>query len=860
MNRAGVLNVDVTFRQVARLWDLTDGRELLDQGGGPVPANQLTVTLDAGSLQRYGAPRWLDEDGRALPEGAPPRRFPGAYRIYRADGAAPFARTFVRQQARAISQRRVYVLGADVGAAGEPRLEYELAFQDGSFRCCSLREASAREPAGPTQTRLPLEWISLRAGGQVPRTYYAYLAPFPLPEPLFEALRAPAPTEAQLRLSRSILARSACIGDPFWTDRYAHGAPSSARPMRHDEPFAADSGLLVYLVDPFAEQIARRDAFLDVLTAFRSTQERLGCNEKYVLAKRVEALTHGSRDLHALVDGQLTPYLRDLERESGRLRLRAELRARDLVRWMGERQVVERGVVSPGPPPHDTWILERDGKGWAINIASAYERGHHAPYSDACADYHQASDPVFAQALTLVTRSLEGLGETFAGQQLLDRLVRDGPEGSWAGADAGTKAIFEGLRKGSNTSVEAVGGLLEHTAPAWRRRYVTRTAETVAEFLERKHGLNVQLLPTRDSRRALMARYRKEYRASGAGRTRVLALPPRGEQALAIANKPLTVLGAGLELVNLANSLGELKSSPDIWNALNAVGSTLDAVDGAFGVRDLFKAGEEALPSGGVRSLPVKPLAFVGSAIDTVLAARDFSQSQNTGALVGHGLRTVGSALAMGGAAAGETGVGVVVAVIGLGLQSTGSFVVSNFSDAAVFLRHCAWGDSDTLVDRAVNVLGPQTATWYERPLPLLRDDVPGQLRSLDAILYGFEIELDVDDTEDGGRTLTVRTQCPESVVLPPDARWTLALKIVQYVDGKGAHFTPDLGGAESVQLSAGDPVVLKTWAKAEVTGVVTVNGTITLDVAGDGRRRVTKAVEDGRFSFLLPAMLSKMR
>ncbi|HYO54431.1 hypothetical protein [Archangium sp.] len=859
--RAGIINIDVSFREVNRLIDLIGDRELVSRGSQPVVADRLLGLLDGPMMQRYGFPPLLDEEGKPFERNERLTRHPGAYRWVRTTDGQTFRRTFVRAQSQAISNRRVYVLGGEGNALNTFRLEHELAFTNGTFRRCELGSAKSRAPIGPEQARLPLELLSVREDGPVVRSYYVHLAPFPLPPEVFEALRATSRTHEQLEVLKAVLRRSSLVMDPFWTDLYPHGDQASARPVRPGDSLSAQSGLLVHLVDPFRETLLRREAFLQVLEEWHQRQESLARDEKYLLAKRIETLVHGNQELRATVDERLSPYLVEKERESTKRLLLAELRGADLVRWIGQRQQVTSARSEKGPPKAaDTWVILGEREGYVADAASPHEREPHSPYSDTCWHYRTAPEREYADMMALVSAALEGLNETGVGRSFLDRLLNQGLSASWADADAGTKALFEASRKGTTGAIEGLDGILQHLAPQWQKRFKTRTPEAIEDFLWRKHGIRVELLPNRKTRRAVIAKYRGEHRRAEQSSPKIIELPSRGEELVGASKNAITKLSFALESINFVNAVGEVMAKPDLWNILNSVGSACDTLDTMFFLPEGTVPDTVKLASGPLKGVSLKPLGVIGSAVDTTLAARDLLESRNIGSSVGHGMRTLGAALSLGGAFSATSGVGAVVAVVGLGLQCTGSFVVSNFGDAALFLRHCTWGTGENWADKAVSTITQRAASWSDTPLSALAADVPAQQRALDRMFYDFEPTLLMESAEDGGRFLKLQAKLPDGAVLAPDSGWALDVRLVHYLRGTPTTSQVSfLSQEEAALLSKGEVVSLKHWPDAACDGVLTVTGTIELDIAGDGRRKVRKPI-DSKFSFELPVPLSRMR
>jgi hypothetical protein len=200
-------------------------------------------------------------------------------------------------------------------------------------------------------------------------------------------------------------------------------------------------------------------------------------------------------------------------------------------------------------------------------------------------------------------------------------------------------------------------------------------------------------------------------RASGAElfETAPKQLRQRQHQMGKIAAQPWLIV---FQLALFFESLDEAAKKPNLWTVTGAVAGALSAVDTAADLAlEFTRKYQGRLKLVTLRDYTIRiPGAMIGrssdyvgyarirfigtfaAALDLVLSIRAAVNEKYPGVKAGRVLRAVGSAMALAGGLASETGVGVVFALVGIGLQFAGEIIAYLYEPLRVFLERCPWG------------------------------------------------------------------------------------------------------------------------------------------------------------------------
>lgn len=737
-NKSAITQIEVSMREIDRVYDLTGFNALTL---GPNGKSELLTRQPDFSVFRANPFNFLNDAGEEVSRPGKLKSVPGVYRSVRLEGYAPFLRTFARSESTKIDRKFVYVWSADPARASVVELEHELYFENGEFRVIPFdspanKGKDIRPPEGERRSRLLLDVVSFWDGAQEKESYFFYLAPYQLPWQSLEVMKKRLPLRA-IRL-----------WDWFYTDVYTDGNPDSAQPLNqilnNGQP-PAKMMFAVHLLDPFKEAVIRSGRMRERLNSWMEEMERLSANATYRLGKRIQNFVHANPELAENITDSLRQFINPTERASARLLFASESAGEDLVRWIG-RENQNDALFQNG---QRFFTLFEDGSGKASAVKDEkFPSDWYAPFSEALDDFQVAADsnPSAWEELCKLVYSVHcGLDQLLAGKEYLRKsFQRFIVEGTTPLAHGGQSILFAAARKGHGAVLNYQLGMLEFQATNWVRHYQKEALATLEGWIRRTRGIELEHAGNRAERRALAAIERRKLRkARRAGLTvdkvEIIVFPPRLTR-LKLAKSGMEIASLGIEAVNLAYAYNDLKSNPGFQTVLNASGALLDAYAAVQANARLIgkELWDPKVRLYGTKSLRFSPLAVASAGIDMVLAGADAVSGRTTDETIVHGLRTVGAAMTFGGTVFAETGVGVVVAVAGLGLQSLGTFIVANMSASSKFLRYCKWGTGPGLLDFGDS----RDEYWYSGRLSAIASDVAGQHRALDNLYYDYQLEI----------------------------------------------------------------------------------------------------------------------
>jgi len=855
-NKSAITQVEVTMREVDRVFDLVAYNQLTTGADGS--AELLTLQPNF-SVFRDHPFNFLDDAGEKVTRTGKLSPPAGVFRAVRQSGYAPFLRTFARAASKPIHDKYVYVWSASSSTGSVVELEYELYFQHGAFRFVPFSTPAnqgkdIRQPEGEKKERLLLDVVSFWSGSQEQEAYYFYLAPYQLPWTTLEEVKKRMP----LRAMR--------LWDWFYTDVYTDGKPESAAPLNKvlkDGKLPAKSMFAMHLLDPFQEAVIRSNRLRGRLGSWMEEADRLSKDSTYRLAKRIENFVCGNPDLRENVTYSLTTDILAKEEASARLRFAAETACADLVRWIG-REVQNDVMAGPGKT---FTTLFKDGSGQESFLQNeVFPQEWYAPFSEAFDDYWPlaSSNPASWEELNQLIYYLHcGTEQLTPGTEYLRTTFQQFiVEGKKPMAHGGQSILFAAARKGQGAVLNYQLGMLEFQAPNWVNHYKKEALSSLEGWVRRTHGIELESVRPRSERRALQAierRRLKKAKKSG----EVPILEPSRVTRLKLAKHGLEIASIGIEAVNLSYAYQELIDKPGFQSRINFAGAGLDAYAALQGIAKIAgkKPWDPKLRLYGTKALRFSPLAVASAGIDVVTAGMDTASGRTLDEKFAHGLRTTGAAMTFGGTVFAETGVGVVVAIAGLGLQSLGTFVVANLSAASKFLRHSKWGTGPGRLD-----FGDQRDEyWYRGSLGSLATDIGGQHRALDQIYYDYEIELKT--TWETGSVMGSWTSLEGRIVAGAgndsplalsgsDAKWSINVQVVRpdqsimpilerdFPDEYNFDFEITIGSTFLITVfpwSVEDP--LESYKAAE--GSVDVRVRAKLDFFGDGQTVVERELKE---------------
>jgi hypothetical protein len=231
---------------------------------------------------------------------------------------------------------------------------------------------------------------------------------------------------------------------------------------------------------------------------------------------------------------------------------------------------------------------------------------------------------------------------------------------------------------------------------------------------------------------------------------------------------------------------------------------------------------------------------IVSGSIDTIIGGRDALNSENLGQSVGNGLTTVGSILLVAGGYSSITGGGALVCAIGLGLQSAGAWVVSNFSTASLFLQYCSWGKPSILSSIASG--GALEDYGYYGDLSDLKNPPStAQHKVLDYLLFKFKPDLKVERV--GNKSALVLNMGVPEKALSSISRWYVNV-VIKPSDVNKSHeinFKPGVDPTQAdstfshINFSANEYWIIEYIDDPEFEADLFIE----LDVFGDGKHKI---------------------
>lgn len=846
--KAAVIEVEISFKEVFAIYELYGGRRVIGSPESPKVVFQTLGSLYGSYGNRWDA-KYEDDLGNKIND-VKQEDIPGVYQVQRVTGYAPALRTFSRKLSEKVDKKWVYVFASPDKAGSKMGVAGELAFSGGEFQYVDLKAnegKDTRAPTGPKRTSLHVPIRVLTQGGQ---HLFFLLAPFQLP---WAAL------QEMVKDGALLASRCQRLFDEFWTDASA-GGPEFKPMFELTQELSEGKALMfqVHLVDAFKEGMRRAHQYVDAVSLWQMSVDALSKDDEYVLAKRIHNLPAKYVDE---VWNKLGPYLGNKEELQRKLLRMATNRLEDLMRWIGERH--QRDSIAVAKTVSSDTIYFTKGKVMA-STESKGDRSWVNPFSQLVADYNRATCPedTYKKVGEVVMAVHARLGDMPRGQDFLKSIINDDFSGKLPLADGGAKMLFEAGRKGDATAAETVGGLLEFYAPKWVEAYKKDALPQLVKFMRERHKIELKQIRPRAVRRAEEAIARRLDKKAAKKGLEALArhyhveLEPGSVRALNIAGPALNRLAMGIEVFNLKLSISEMIDNPDVWSGVGLLGSTIDAYSALTKIYPKLEGFSYTL--GGVRKVvKVAPvLAVISSSIDTVLAARDAYNSTNFGMQAGHTLRTIGAAMTVGGALAAETGVGVVVAIIGLGLQSLGSWIASSFDDMQQFLRHSRWGQLSNM-DAVSDWFSDKNNFGYGGKLGKLASDIQAQHRALDWMFWKF----DPSFTTTNGAAYYVPSRILLKVGPPkglaPSAVWSVKLDVVSRDSGYTirSYEWKATDEFDNAILSANEEISIahrEHFPPSNVPsmsegpwGKVRVRGEIKLDVFGDGRNFVVRKIDE---------------
>jgi hypothetical protein len=676
-------------------------------------------------------------EGSALPSSAAPV----VCRSFGVSGMTTVLRTFAREPEKQPIRPGSWVyLLRDNETSNKLRLFKILHFHaSGKFRYVDLKTpeevpTSGEEPGlFPLTFVVPVPWRTLR--------FCALLSPFPLPAEVLTALTNPTTKEHE-NLHARALARASWLHDPFTCDIVP---ATKAVPLTPDQVknYAAgkcdkiDQGeRILYLVNPFAEAAQRIGAYNDAVEKTVAAQMQAGRSKRYVLAKRIEAVVASDPKRKELVMPKLAQDIDRFESPIDALRWEAERRAEDVLRWCGY------GWTARGWK----WFGEFDMK----KITFKAEGSRHVVYENelqppqktganwiAAAAYEtKYCSPELKESIgTLRSLFYSRLDQTKAGRDFLklqtDRCLGDEP--SKEGEDDGLMGALAATMKPADIVMQSWDGIVQNLLPWIYMRRGDLTFATLADFIQHKTGVNIRSPEVMEDR-AKIAGLKQQNRAEYDARMKqAKRLIPRNQRSSEYyqrnADKALKAVQLLSRMAMFWEKLGEANKKKDSRSRLEAISSGLNAVElcadlvpkPTAKLKEIVEKLTQRSYYVRTESRVILPkLKFLGSiacGIDLVLALQDLGRSQGGGASIGYAMNALGAALGLGGAVASETGVGVVVALVGMALQLAGEWVIEHTDDLYKYLEKSPWGGEHKATSESPDVEDQRLATQLDKIL-----------------------------------------------------------------------------------------------------------------------------------------------
>jgi len=793
-----------------------------------------------------------DEAGRnvssSFPEIPPPKS--GVYRSYSVSQMTTVLRTFVRDpdQQPVKAGAYIYVL-SDIAEKGKLRLIHILYFhRDGEYRQLKLDQPDTVSDKQPAERQLVLEQIVLDRRVR----NCALLSPFALPADVVKALKAPATEDDKVLLSNA-LARSSWLDDPFTCDigmGTKTAPPTVDQVQKNGKDKVTDLDLgdrVLYLVNPFREAIQRADAYHRALDAAISAQMEAGKNRRYVLAKRIEAVTTQDPKRNELVEPRLSQEIDTIERPISSLWLRAEDRAADLMRWCGYTYQAQGWTWFSGSlqMDHITFgVTPSSGNSfkavaWEKELAPEQKESVNwlsAAIWEAIGSSEEQDELLGSFAAGIYDR----LDHSEAGRRFLQRQTDRclGTEAVKPGRDDGLMGALLAAKKPLNATVKVWGGVLKNVLPWWYMRKGDMTFASFADFIKDKTGEDIrspEIKADRQRLRELKQANRQEYDSRVKKAKRFI---PKGKKPTsAFKSSAANAAKAGLALAKLASlweTIGEAGKKKDAWSVMAMVSSLLSTGETIIEIvpdSTWFRTVADKLT---LRTYTIRSEKYVGyakfkflgtiaGALDTVLALRSVANAHGSGATAGYSLKALGAALGMVGSVAAETGIGLGVALLGLALQYTGEWVISYTEALNVYLRKLPWGTS-----------------------PKEGADVGALMQEFDRILYDFTWEVSTKAASDEGVVRVFLDVKPVRWLglIPSEAQLEANLTLVRETRPPQTYTTSAVLDAEFLSGAQTWAIRLAELPWAEAAGSIQLKGVLSLKLDRPGLRHVDAAVD----------------
>lgn len=878
-NRSTITHIEVTFREIDRIYDLLPGTLLADTA----PGKELVYKAQDNLMTRVDSLQWrgfLDEEGREV-TGVEKRLLNGVYRGVRVTGYAPFLQSFLRDRSMLIDQKYVYVWSADASSGKAVELEYELYFQNGKFQKVSFDSAGnngkdTRQPAGEWSDRLQLDVLSFWDASHAKEGYFFFLAPFQLP------------WAAVQDLNSTVAVRGVKLWDWFYTDIYTAADPTTAKPISHDilkGKTPIKMMFQMHLVDPFKEGLNRSARYGDMLRRWEPAQQKLGKNSEYLLAVRVSDFAHSSSELLEKVDKEkLSDAIYKPSREANRLLALSIFRCAELLRWIGESRQPDTAAPPGVSQGFNTWVVEGHT---AIGMTQSLPGDWHSPFSNAVDDYAYGPADIHVQVGQIVNRVhgdldlcadgdlwLEkNLNKFFSGDSLME-----GERPALDVAHGGASILFQYKRKLFEGAEHLNAGLLRDYAKPWVRKFRSESLKDVKGFLKKVHGIEVDLMQKpRPIRPQRLRRAKRE----------IQECTPKWVERLEFAHHELSLVALSVESVNLSYAWDEFqKEHHNLKTSLELAASVIDGYRAVTEVVEKLPNPEIPLYKIGSRAVKFCPLAAAAAALEVTTAGMDAAKARTADEGVAHGIRAVGAALCLAGTFTEEfPPLGLILMVGGFVLQSAGSYVVGSLSSASRFLRFCQWGTGRSLLSG--DFRDSQDEDWYKGNLSDLAKSVNVQVTALDNIIYDYLPKIGATG-EDSKVILYAKMREAEegekSKLISPEAKWNVRAELYRKdfgsaprkVVGFGSKFVDSgnvaatrLEDVEDGDLTEGEECELHTfqspmrtpptpslpyptigpeppprpWDEPDFT--VRVKITAELDVFGDGKCIIKRELDD---------------
>lgn len=830
-NGSAITIATVQLKEIDALHDLWGGVMLADDGHPRYPAPFWSPPIYSGLRGSIGQQALHQhcfnlEDPRLknatkTPDGwtglpAPELRsqlkhHAGMHSAVRITGLAPCWRTFVSKNSTAISKKWVYVWAVPAQvkrsrkADGEwhvdsitldktkAGLAAELEFDSGKYRIVNFqsegnRGKNRRTPTGSNRSELHLRVVAMqRTAEQTLLCYYFTLHPIQVP---FLAL-------TDKRVVQSMIDRGTRLFDWGYTLVCDNGAWEQVQPMTSGARKLKHPTFQVHLVDPFKEALKRHERLSRALDLMTLEQSRLGKQESYLLGKRIQSFT-SAKKLQEVVKYQLSSELHRWEKGTAQLAIMVDRLAQDCITWLGEKQKPDtiRRI--------HTALSDDKGRvsgGWKNEHADDVEWAN--PFSQMVADYYaHGCDPEdFHDVTQLVVAASERLKESASGPTWLERNLKKSRNGAKRKADGGLGILFrEAKQVDAKIGTQhkwvkgALGALAAVYSDAWVEWKQQHALSDVYEFFKQRHGIEFQTVRESTTRRVWRAKLsdaRREMRRaarqySRTGKITRLAPPPQSS-FVKFGEKALIPLNIAASTLSVATALRDFNKTNDFAKLLEASNGVLETWGELIAASDKFqpkwlRARPWATAFG--KSLKLSPLGVVTNAVSMGLSANDAMKASNTSIRNGHWIKTAGSALALGAALTGSSGVGVpvsaILAVMSLIVSQTGGLVVALSDDGRIFVCYCKWGKL-TWKDELREVFTNESnfkSYWYNGDLRALKNSTKAQLNCLNQLVFHYELKPEL--VKEGELALKLEKISPQLVswLAARDLNWQLHVTV----------------------------------------------------------------------------------